>query len=87
VVLVVGLRLGCLNHAVLTAAAIHACGAPIAGWVASAVDAAFERPADNLQALGELLQAPCLGVLDHQPRATVHELAPRLCLSDAAPDS
>jgi dethiobiotin synthetase len=87
VVLVVGLRLGCLNHAVLTAAAIRACGVPMAGWVASAVDGAFERPADNLQALAAVLPAPCLGVLDHQPRAGAHDIAARLCLPCAAPGS
>ena len=49
VVLVVGLRLGCLNHAALTAADIRRCGLPLAGWVGNAVEAGFERLDDNLQ--------------------------------------
>ena len=51
VVLVVGLRLGCLNHAALTAADVRRCGLPLAGWVGNEVDAGVERCADNLRAL------------------------------------
>jgi dethiobiotin synthetase len=45
VVLVVGLRLGCLNHALLTRTAIDACGLPFAGWIANKMD--FEMPLAN----------------------------------------
>jgi dethiobiotin synthetase len=65
VVLVVGLRLGCLNHALLSARAIIADGVHLAGWVGSQVDPAMERVEDNLAMLRERLPAPCWGVLPH----------------------
>jgi dethiobiotin synthetase len=63
VVLVVGLRLGCLNHAFLTAEAIAARGLRLAGWIGSLVDPGYERPEENLAALRARLTAPCLGVV------------------------
>ncbi|MFS8137293.1 MAG: dethiobiotin synthase [Thermomonas sp.] len=65
VVLVVGLRLGCLNHALLSARAVAAEGMELAGWIASHVDPAMERVDDNLQMLRERLPASCWGVLPH----------------------
>jgi len=65
VILVVGLRLGCLNHALLSARAIRADGAELTGWIASSVDAQMARPEDNLATLRERLEAPCLGVLPY----------------------
>lgn len=59
-ILVVGLRLGCLNHALLTRASIAARGVPFAGWVANAVDPLFERSAENLATLTARLAAPPL---------------------------
>ncbi|QNN45615.1 dethiobiotin synthase [Thermomonas brevis] len=67
VVLVVGLRLGCLNHALLSARAIADDGVQLAGWIASHVDPAMERVEDNLAMLRERLPAPCWGVLPHAP--------------------
>ncbi len=61
VVLVVGLRLGCLNHALLTARAIRETGLPLAGWVGNTVDPQMPRLAENLSSLEERLQTPCLG--------------------------
>ena len=63
VVLVVGLRLGCLNHACLSAARIIASGAALAGWVGSVVDPDMPRLDENIQSLRGLLNVPCLGVL------------------------
>jgi len=63
VILVVGLRLGCLNHSLLTARAIHADGAALIGWIGSGVDAHMARRDDNLATLRERIAAPCLGVL------------------------
>jgi len=63
VLLVVGLRLGCLNHALLTADAIRQSGLPLAGWVANTLDAALESPEENIAALAARLPAPCLGVV------------------------
>jgi dethiobiotin synthetase len=63
VVLVVGLRLGCLNHALLTAQAIRADGLHLAGWVANGVDPHMACVAENIASLQARLGAPLLGVL------------------------
>lgn len=63
VVLVVGLRLGCLNHARLTALAIRARGLALAGWIAARVDPAMALPDENLGCLARTLPAPCLADL------------------------
>jgi dethiobiotin synthetase len=65
VVLVVGMRLGCLNHALLTAAAIERNGLRFAGWVANCIDPAMARREANLAALAERLFAPPLAVIPH----------------------
>lgn len=62
VILVVGMRLGCLNHALLTAEAIRRDGLPIAGWVANFVEDMPEADA-NLQTLKQMLPAPHLGTI------------------------
>jgi dethiobiotin synthetase len=61
VVLVVGLRLGCLNHALLTAQAIAARGLLLAGWVCNRVDPLMLHADDNLASLRAWLPAPCWG--------------------------
>ncbi len=63
VVLVVGLRLGCINHALLTAEAIRADGLELAGWVANHVDPGMSCPAENLATLDAMLGAPRLCVV------------------------
>ena len=60
VVLVVGMRLGCLNHALLTANAVRASGVRLAGWVANHIDAGMMFPADNVKALEARLAAPLI---------------------------
>lgn len=80
VVLVVGLRLGCLNHARLSARAIQADGCRLAGWIGSTVDAAFERQPAYLELLREALPAPCLGVLPHAPGAAPEAMAAHLMI-------
>jgi dethiobiotin synthetase len=76
VVLVVGLRLGCLSHALLTARAIAADGCRLLGWIANRIDPAMEAADENLATLRELLPAPCLGVLPHgvEPAIAAREL-------------
>lgn len=71
VVLVVGLRLGCLNHALLTADAIHAAGLPFAGWIANAIEPEMPVRDENVEALVQRLDAPLLGRIPHAtaPRA------------------
>jgi len=60
VILVVGLKLGCLNHALLTARAIRADGLALAGWIGNQIDPSFTCVEENLQALGARLDAPLL---------------------------
>jgi dethiobiotin synthetase len=67
VILVVGLRLGCINHALLTAEAIAARGLTLAGWVANRIDPAMTRADDNIAALRERLGAPLLGSVPYLP--------------------
>jgi len=63
VVLVVGLRLGCINHALLSAQAIAADGCALIGWIGNRIDPAMAWVDENIATLGERLPAPCLGVL------------------------
>jgi dethiobiotin synthetase len=65
VVLVVGLRLGCLSHALLSAEAIVADGCTLAGWIGNRIDPQMDAAEENIATLRELLPAPCLGVLPH----------------------
>ncbi|WP_149194278.1 dethiobiotin synthase [Luteimonas suaedae] len=65
VVLVVGLRLGCLSHARLSARAIAADGCRLVGWIGSGIEPDFDRDGAYAQLLRDALPAPCLGVLPH----------------------
>lgn len=78
VVLVVGLRLGCLNHALLTAHAIDAAGLRLAGWIANAIDPEMAAREENVAALLARLPAPLLGRLPHGQAPDARELAHRL---------
>lgn len=84
VLLVVGLRLGCLSHARLSARAVAADGCRLLGWVGSAVDPDFARREDYLGLLRDALPVPCLGVLPHAPDAEPAGLAGRLEAAAAA---
>jgi dethiobiotin synthetase len=63
VILVVGIRLGCINHALLSAAAIVDSGLSLVGWVANRIDPDSARFQENLDTLQEAIVAPCLGVV------------------------
>ncbi len=79
IVLVVGLRLGCLNHALLTAEAIRARGLTLAGWVANRIDPQMQAQEDNIAYLREQLKAPLWADVPRmaQPRpASIQWLAP-----------
>jgi dethiobiotin synthetase len=78
VILVIGLRLGCLNHAILTADAIAGCGLKLAGWIANAVDAAMPHREANVAALIKRLAAPCLGVVPRLALSTPSAVAAHL---------
>lgn len=69
VILVVGLRLGCLNHALLTADAVAARGLTLAGWVCNVVDAGMAHAEANVAALVQRLPAPLLGVVPRMKTA------------------
>jgi dethiobiotin synthetase len=71
VVLVVGLRLGCLNHALLTVEAMQARGLQLAGWIANTIDPAMARRQQNFETLCARIPAPLLGEVHHaaKPRA------------------
>ena len=91
VILVVGMRLGCLNHALLTAGAIEACGLKLAGWVANVLDANMVALRDNIAALEQRLIAPLLGVVEYQVQPGAHAVAKQLDIellnkSEAADD-
>ncbi len=67
VVLVVGMRLGCLNHALLTAAAVQARDLRLAGWIACFIDPDMARAEQNLRALRQRLTGPLLGRIRYMP--------------------
>ncbi len=67
VLLVVGLRIGCLNHAHLTRAAIDSGGAELAGWVANTIDPAMERSQQNIDTLKRIMGCEPLAVFPFAP--------------------
>lgn len=75
VILVVGMRLGCLSHALLTAEAVAYRSLPLAGWVANCIDPNMKEVPANIASLEERLAAPRLATLPHQPAANVTEYA------------
>ncbi len=78
VILVVGMRLGCLNHALLTASAIEACGLVCAGWVANVLDGGMPALAENIEALQQRLAAPLLGTVHFQSQPDASVVAAQL---------
>jgi len=65
VVLVVGVKLGCINHAMLTAQAVQASGLRLAGWIANVVQPAGKRHAEYMATLRQRLPAPLLGEIPY----------------------
>jgi len=80
VILVVGLRLGCINHALLTAAAVRSAGLKMAGWVANCIDPEMAVPKENIAALKERLGPPLLGVIPPMENPSAVFAAPHLNL-------
>ncbi len=81
VILVVGVRLGCLNHAVLTAQAVRARGLRLAGWIANRIDSAMPAAHENITALAERLAAPFLGTVEFMAAPDPRRVAAQLDLS------
>lgn len=67
VVLVVGLRLGCINHALLSARAIRDDGLPLAGWIANEVDPAMDEREANIESIRSRIDCPLIGRIAHAP--------------------
>ena len=80
VILVVGIKLGCINHAVLTAEAIISDGLKLAGWVANGIDTNASHLEDNLASLKQLMPAPCLGEVPYLEQASAKAVASYLTL-------
>ncbi len=83
VILVVGLRLGCLNHARLTADAIEAVGLPLAGWVANCPPPPADAGEESINALIKIINAPLLGIVPLLKVVTAEAVAARLCATPA----
>jgi dethiobiotin synthetase len=75
VILVVGMRLGCLNHALLTAHAIGRRRLRLAGWIANHIDPRMARADDNVAALARRLAAPCIARIPYSRAADARRLA------------
>jgi|TARA_B110000503_G_scaffold52257_1_gene84089 dethiobiotin synthetase len=78
VVLVVGMDLGCINHALLTCEAIQKDGLILTGWIANQIVPEMDRYKENISTLRRWIPSPMLGELTYQPRASVNEVADRL---------
>jgi len=86
VVLVVGMRLGCLNHAVLTAQSIEQGGrCELRGWVGNVIDPIFPRLDGNLDTLKQCLKPPCLGLIPHLDEKRFASIADLLDISTLNP--
>ena len=85
VILVVGMELGCINHALLTAEAIRRDGLQLAGWVGNFVREGMVRAEENLATLNGLLPAPCLGVIPFDEAADYRNGAAHLNLDRLLP--
>ncbi len=81
IILVVGMRLGCLNHALLTAQAIAARGLVLAGWVANCVEPEMAMLHENISALQQRIAAPMLGVVPYQTQLDARKVATCLQLN------
>ena len=81
VVMVVGLRLGCINHALLTAEAIKARGLKLVGWVANQIDVNMPHQQANLQALEQRLSAPLIGVVPWMAAVSAQVAADKIDIS------
>ena len=81
VILVVGLKLGCINHALLSEQAVRASGLKVVGWVANHISPAMPESAANIEALRVHLAVPLLGEVPHIPKADSTAIAASLDLS------
>jgi len=78
VILVVGIRLGCINHALLTFEAIQHDGLTLVGWVANSLEPDTAKLNENLRSLEQRLPAPCLGQIPYLAIPSAHSVAKAL---------
>ncbi len=78
VIMVVGMRLGCLSHALLTLSAIARSGLECAGWVANVLDSEMPALQENIEALRQRIAAPLLGVVPHRPEPDARSIGQQL---------
>jgi len=74
-IIVVGIRLGCLNHALLTVSHIKTTSIPIAGWVANVITPEMPSLFENIQALTERIPAPLLGIIPYQKKVEPYSIS------------
>jgi dethiobiotin synthetase len=84
VILVVGMRLGCLNHALLTRRAIEAIGVPCAGWVANCIVPQMPYLDRNIRTLKQRLDCPYLGTIPHHAGISPQHAAALIALPSLA---
>ena len=82
VVLIVGMQLGCLNHALLTAQAVRAAGLQLAGWIANRIELHMAAFDENVFALKQRLGCPLLGVLPFEQNANAEKFSALLDIAD-----
>jgi dethiobiotin synthetase len=87
VILVVGVKLGCINHALLTVEAIERDGLQVAGWVANRIDPQMSCYDENMMTLRRLISAPCLGEIPFLDIADKKNAADHLDLTAALSES
>ncbi len=85
VVLVVGMKLGCINHAILTAEAIQRDGLTLAGWVANTPETEMSCYQENVETLKALMPCPCLGEVPRMEQASAEEAAKHLSIDALLP--
>jgi len=86
IIVVVGMRLGCINHALLTMRVIDNCGLICAGWIANVLDEKMPALQENIEALKQRIAAPLLGVVPYQMEIDARAVASMLDISLLAKD-
>ncbi|MEC9375599.1 MAG: dethiobiotin synthase [Pseudomonadota bacterium] len=82
VILVCGIRLGCINHTLLTLSAIETAGLPIAGWVANQIEQNMPAIDENIETLKTRINAPLIGFIPWQDTISIDAVANYLSISD-----
>jgi dethiobiotin synthetase len=81
VILVVGMRLGCINHALLTAEAIRTRGCRLTGWIANTLDLHMNKLPQNILSIQQRIEAPLLGLIPYQECLSVETVAAQITLN------